>query len=69
MNLFLREILRLELGEKTKDSNIRQRLTLQQTRVVNDKGQLVRAFPSHNALNWSEISQKIIFLDQLTTDK
>jgi hypothetical protein len=46
MDLILREMLRLKLGPKTNDSNLQQVLTLQQTRVVDEGGQLKRIFPS-----------------------
>jgi hypothetical protein len=69
MDLILRQILRLKLGQKTNDSNLQQILTLQQTRVVDGEGQLKLTFPSRSDLDWNEISQEIIVIDKLTSDK
>jgi hypothetical protein len=69
MDSFLRQMLRLEFGKKTNDSNIRQILTLQQTRVVDDKGQLKTTFPSRTDLDWNEISQGSIIIERLTSEK
>ncbi len=69
MDAILRQMLQLELGKKINDSNIRQILTLQQTRVVDDKGQLKTTFPSRTDLDWNEISQGSILIERLTSDK
>jgi hypothetical protein len=69
MDLLLRQMIQLELGKKINESNIRQILTLQQTRVVDDKGQLKTTFPSRTDLDWIEISQGSIIIERLTSEK
>ncbi|CAF3437056.1 unnamed protein product, partial [Rotaria sp. Silwood2] len=69
MDCLLREMLRIGLGKKLNDSNFRHILTLQQTRVVDDKGQLITTFPSRIDLDWSEISQETIVIERLTSKK
>jgi hypothetical protein len=69
MDALLRKMIEIELGKKSDDSNIRQILVLQQTRVVDEKGQLKTTFPSRTDLDWSEVSQGSIFIERLTSDK
>lgn len=69
MDSLLREMIKLQLGKKTNEENIRQVLTLQQTRVVDDKGQLKNTFPSRTDLLWEEVSQGKILIERLTSDK
>jgi len=69
MDSLLRQMLQLQLGKKNNDSNIRQILTLQQTRVVDDKGQLKTTFPSRTDLDWIEVSQGTILIERLTSEK
>ncbi len=59
----------MQLGKKTNDANIRQVLTLQQTRVVDEKGPLKTTFPSRTDLDWIEISEGSILLERLTSEK
>jgi len=59
----------MQLGKKSNDSNIRQILTLQQTKVVDEKGQLKTTFPSRTDLDWIEISEGSILIERLTSDK
>jgi hypothetical protein len=54
MDALLHQMLQLQLGKKNPDLPIRQVLTLQQTRVVDDKGQLKTTFPSRADLDWNE---------------
>lgn len=56
MDEFLHEIIKFDLGKKVLNSNIRQTLTLQQTKVIDDKGQLKTTFPSRQDLNWNDSS-------------
>jgi hypothetical protein len=69
IDLILREMVRLKLGQTTNDSKLPQTLTLQQTRVVDEEGQLKTTFPSRVDLDWDEISQEILFIDKLRSDK
>jgi len=69
MDSFLRQMLQLELGKKENNSNIRQILTLQQTRIVDDKGQLKTTFPSRTDLDWNEITQGSVIIERLTSEK
>jgi hypothetical protein len=69
MDSLLRQMLQLQLGKKDNESNFRQILILQQTRVVDEKGQLKTTFPSRTDLDWIEISQGNIFIERLTSDK
>ena len=56
MDALLHQMLQHQLGKKNSDLPIRQVLTLQQTRVVDDKGQLKTTFPSRADLDWNENS-------------
>ncbi len=69
MDSFLRQMIKMQLGKKSNDSNIRQILTLQQTKVVDEKGQLKTTFPSRTDLDWIEISEGSILIERLTSDK
>jgi hypothetical protein len=69
MDSLLRQMLQLQLGKKENSENIRQILTLQQTRVVDDKGQLKITFPSRTDLDWNEITQGSIIIERLTSEK
>jgi hypothetical protein len=69
MDSFLRQMIKMQLGKKANDSNIRQILTLQQTKVVDEKGQLKTTFPSRTDLDWIEISDGSILIERLTSDK
>jgi hypothetical protein len=69
MDALLHKMLENQLGKKGNDTNIRQILVLQQTRVVDDKGQLKTTFPSRTDLDWNEASQGSIFIERLTSDK
>jgi hypothetical protein len=62
-------MIKMQLGKKSNDSNIRQILTLQQTKVVDEKGQLKTTFPSRTDLDWIEISEGSILIERLTSDK
>ena len=63
MDSLLRQMIELQLG-KTK-----QILTLQQTKIVDDKGQLKNTFPSRTDLQWEEISQGKISIERFLTEK
>ena len=66
MDAFLRQILANQFGEKQPaDSHLRQILTLQQTRVLDDKGQLKTTFPSRTDLVWADTSQGSIAIERL----
>lgn len=66
MDTFLRQIITHQFGEKQPaDSHLRQILTLQQTRVLDDKGQLKCTFPSRTDLLWADISQGSIVIERL----
>lgn len=69
MDSLLRQMLQLQLGKKENTENIRQILTLQQTRVVDDKGQLKTTFPSRTDLDWNEITQGSIIVERSTSEK
>jgi hypothetical protein len=69
MDSLLRQMLQLQLGKKEENGNDRQVLTLQQTRVVDEKGQLKTTFPSRTDLDWNEISQGTILVERLTLEK
>ena len=69
MDSLLRQMIQMQLGKKGNDSNFRQILTLQQTKVVDEKGQLKTTFPSRTDLDWIEISQGSILIERLTSDK
>ncbi|UJR11692.1 hypothetical protein I4U23_015873 [Adineta vaga] len=70
MDAFLRQVLQNGLGKKSEqDNQYRQILVLQQTRVVDEKGQLKTTFPSRTDLDWNEISQGTIFIERLTNEK
>ncbi|CAF3921600.1 unnamed protein product [Adineta steineri] len=69
MDALLRQMIQNDLGKKSNESNIRQILTLQQTKVVDDKGQLKTTFPSRTDLDWIEISQGSIAIERLYSDK
>ncbi len=60
-------MLRLKLGPKTNDSNLQQVLTLQQTRVVDEGGQLKRIFPSwfnlNNSIDQNQTGEEDISID------
>jgi len=62
-------MIKMQLGKKSNDTNIRQILTLQQTKVVDEKGQLKTTFPSRTDLDWIEISEGSILIERLTSDK
>jgi len=64
MDGLLRGILALKLG-RIQDSNNCQILTLQQTRIVDEKGQLKNTYPSRTDLDWNEISQGSIVIQRL----
>jgi hypothetical protein len=66
MDAFLRQIISNQFGEKQQpDSHLRQILTLQQTRVLDDKGQLKTTFPSRTDLDWPEVSQGSLVIERL----
>lgn len=71
MDAFLRQVLENQLGKKSneEEKTFRQVLTLQQTRVVDDKGQLKTTFPSRTDLDWNEVSQGKLFIERLTNEK
>lgn len=57
MDSLLRQMVQLQLGKKSDDPNIRQILTLQQTQVFLETGQLKINFPSPTDLNWIDIPE------------
>ena len=65
MDEFLHEIIKFDLGKKETNSNIRQILKLQQTRVVDEKGQLKTTYPSRTDLDWNDLSQLSITIERL----
>ncbi|CAF3925674.1 unnamed protein product [Rotaria sordida] len=69
MDCLLREMIENELGKKSNESNIRQILKLQQTRVVDDKGQLKITYPSRTDLHWENLSKPSIIIQRLTIEK
>ncbi|CAM4950946.1 unnamed protein product [Rotaria socialis] len=69
MDLILQKMIEIKLGKTSKDLNIRQTLILQQTKVVDDKGQLKTTFPSRTDLHWNENSNLPILIERLTIEK
>jgi hypothetical protein len=48
---------------------VRQVLVLQQTRIVDEKGQLKTTFPSRTDFDWKEIEQGSIVVERLNIKK
>ena len=69
MDAFLRQVLTNELTKKSSEESVRQVLVLQQTRVVDEKGQLKTTFPSRSNLDWNEIKQVSIVIERFNVDK
>ena len=66
MDTFLRQMIENQFGEKQPtDSHLRQILTLQQTRVLDDKGQLKTTFPSRTDLDWADLPSSSILIERL----
>ena len=64
-SLFI-QMIELHLGKKIHDQQV---LILQQTRVVDDKGQLKTTYPSRTDLQSEHFQQKKIFIERLTSEK
>jgi hypothetical protein len=62
-------MLQIGLGKKLHDSKFRHTLTLQRTKVVNEKGELLTMFPSCIDLDWRETSREILVIERLTSKK
>ncbi len=56
MDSFLRQMVQLQLGQKSNDPNIRQILKLQQIRVIDEEGKLIITFPSSTDIRWIKLS-------------
>ena len=66
MDSLLIQMIEIQLA---KNINHRQLLIIQQTRVVDDKGQLKTTFPSRTDLQSEHFQQKKIFIERLISDK
>ena len=55
-----------QLGKKINDQQV---LSVQQTRVIDDKGQLKTTFPSRTDFQSERFEEKKIFIQRLTTEK
>lgn len=56
----------IQLGKKINEQQV---LLIQQTRVIDDKGQLKTTFPSRTDFPSEYFQEKKIFIQRLTTDK
>lgn len=65
MESLFKEMFSLGLAKKYSNENEGYLLILQQTRVVDDKGQLKTTFPSRTDLN----SNEFYLVERLTSDK
>lgn len=66
MDSLLIGMFEIQLGKKNNDQ---QMLIVQQTRVVDEKGQLKTTFPSRTDLHCEHFREKNIFIQRLTIDK
>lgn len=62
-------MLQIGLGKKLHDSKFRHSLTLQRTKVVNEKGELIAMFPSRVDLDWRETCREILVIERVTSKK
>ncbi|CAF3036748.1 unnamed protein product [Rotaria sp. Silwood2] len=66
IDFLIQKMLQIGLGKKLHDSKFRHTLTLQRTKVVNEKGELITMFPSRIDLDWRETCREILVIERLT---
>ncbi|CAF3560597.1 unnamed protein product, partial [Rotaria sp. Silwood2] len=69
IDFLIQKMLQIGLGKKLHDSKFRHTLTLQRTKVVNEKGELITMFPSRIDLDWCETCREILVIERLISKK